>query len=247
MKRVCAYIGSPLGDRSNTYRLTMLFLEALKRHSPDLECRIFTPANTTVRYCTGCWTCMTKGWCPQDETDDMKTIKEAMQAADLIVLGSPVYIMNVSGQMKTFLDRLPSWFHRFPFAGKLGVSVVTTGGGGLEDVQEYLGMLMIPLGIRKVGELGAIANLPGVICDTERARNDAERLAVAVAEYFSGVRKVASDVETETIFSVMKSVFGDSANASLMAADCRYWQETELSDCESFEEVLERFGRRDRA
>jgi multimeric flavodoxin WrbA len=241
MKRVFAYIGSPHGERSNTYHLTSLFLDALRKKM-DIECRIVTPTDTEIRYCTGCWTCMTKGACPQDESDDMKRIREAMTEADLIILGTPVYIMNVSGQMKTFLDRLPAWFHTFRLAGKMGVTVVTTGGGGLEEVQQYLGMLMVPLGIRRLGELGAFGDLPGVLYDEEKARNDAEHLAGHVYHYLADETWVTSDETFEAAFSMMKSAFGPPGNP-LMKADSRYWEEHGLSACETYEDFLKTIRR----
>lgn len=39
------------------------------------------------------------------------TLEKKILEADLIVLLSPVYLNNVSGAMKTFLDRIGSWVH----------------------------------------------------------------------------------------------------------------------------------------
>ncbi len=91
----------------------------------------------------------------------MGRLKEKMLAADFIVLGSPVYTVNVSAQMKTFFDRLPAWIHTMRLAGKAGMTVVTTAGNGMKEVQNYLGMMRVSLGVKSVGELGAYATLPG--------------------------------------------------------------------------------------
>ncbi|QMU08750.1 flavodoxin family protein [Levilactobacillus suantsaii] len=45
-----------------------------------------------------------------DESDDYLTIMAQFQAADNIVLGTPVYWYNMSGQLKVFIDR---WFDSF--------------------------------------------------------------------------------------------------------------------------------------
>lgn len=58
----------------------------------------------TIHYCTGCSTCSLHGRpCPQ--RDDAAGIIGSMLAADVIVLGTPVYFYAMSAQLKTFLDR----------------------------------------------------------------------------------------------------------------------------------------------
>lgn len=58
----------------------------------------------TIHYCTGCSTCsLHKKPCPQK--DDAARIIEKMLAADVIVLGTPVYFYAMSAQLKTMLDR----------------------------------------------------------------------------------------------------------------------------------------------
>ena len=56
-----------------------------------------------------------------------------MKEADAIVFGSPVYIDNITGQMKVFFDRLADAIHYQQFAGKVGCSVVTTSESGGND------------------------------------------------------------------------------------------------------------------
>jgi multimeric flavodoxin WrbA len=246
MTRVFAYIGSPHGKNSNTYAVTTLFCNALARRDPSIQFSLFTPADTTIQYCQGCWSCMKKGVCPQDESDDMYMIKEAMLDSDLIILGSPVYCLNVSGQTKTFLDRLPSWLHRFPLAGRMGVSVVTTGGAGLEEVHRYLGMMMMTLGLKKMGELGAAGNLPGVLYDERKALDDAEQLADVVYPYLSGRKELVPDEIQEGAFSFMKSIF-TNPDITIMEADSCYWEESGMSSCGTFSEYVEKLRRQGKA
>ncbi|MCC8172546.1 MAG: flavodoxin family protein [Parabacteroides sp.] len=58
----------------------------------------------TVYYCTGCSTCsLYNKPCPQK--DDAAGIIDKMVAADVIVMGTPVYFYTMSAQMKTLIDR----------------------------------------------------------------------------------------------------------------------------------------------
>lgn len=103
----------------------------------------------------------------------MAQLKEKMLAADFVFLGSPVYAVNISAQMKTFLDRLPAWMHTMRLAGKPGMTVVTTAGNGMEEAQNYLGMMLVSLGVKCVGKLGTYATLPVRFRDPELAAAEA--------------------------------------------------------------------------
>ena len=59
-----------------------------------------------LHYCVGCWTCWwkTPGLCALK--DDMAPLLAEVFAAEAVVLGSPVYIGQMTGQLKIFVDRL---------------------------------------------------------------------------------------------------------------------------------------------
>ncbi len=61
-------------------------------------------------YCVGCLNCVKKGveYCPH--SDITIPLKEKMLKADLIIVASPVYILHMSGQLKTFFDHYPTMF-----------------------------------------------------------------------------------------------------------------------------------------
>jgi multimeric flavodoxin WrbA len=63
--------------------------------------------------CTSCFACKTRdgksyGRCPV--RDDLKPILKRVEETDALILGSPIYFGNVSGEMRSFLERLV-----FPF------------------------------------------------------------------------------------------------------------------------------------
>lgn len=60
-------------------------------------------ADKTIHYCTGCHACRKNGICEQK--DDMAGVLDSMEAADVIVLATPVYFYTMCAQMKTVIDR----------------------------------------------------------------------------------------------------------------------------------------------
>ncbi len=63
-------------------------------------------ADKKIKPCIGCYTCWTKTPCKCIFKDDMIELREKYRAADLVVFASPLYIFNVTGTFKTFMDRL---------------------------------------------------------------------------------------------------------------------------------------------
>jgi multimeric flavodoxin WrbA len=79
---------------------------------------------------------------------------DRMKEADAFVFGSPVYIDNITGQMKIFFDRLADAIHYQHYSGKYGCSVATTAESGSTEVVAYLNHVLNYLGVVSVGGIG---------------------------------------------------------------------------------------------
>ncbi|MEQ8214208.1 MAG: flavodoxin family protein, partial [Smithellaceae bacterium] len=101
--------------------------------------------------------------------DDAQAVFEKAEAADIIVLASPVYFMRTSGYMATLIDRFRDFVFGTLTAGrlknKIGVSMAVSWlrQGGIElthlsHITTFLGLEMIPASVhRGVSPLGASA------------------------------------------------------------------------------------------
>jgi multimeric flavodoxin WrbA len=78
--------------------------------------------------CRGCRLCFNRGERSCPCSDDLLALHERILAADGVVLASPVYVNDVSGTMKTLIDRLAFVCHR-PAFGRLNALVLATTGG----------------------------------------------------------------------------------------------------------------------
>ena len=61
-----------------------------------------------IAFCTGCLACQKKGRCVIK--DDANEIAEKMKSADVIAFATPIYYYEMSGQLKTILDRANSLY-----------------------------------------------------------------------------------------------------------------------------------------
>lgn len=61
-----------------------------------------------LKFCIGCLACQKSGKCVHN--DGMTEIYSRVQNADVLVFATPVYYYEMSGQLKTFIDRLNPLF-----------------------------------------------------------------------------------------------------------------------------------------
>jgi multimeric flavodoxin WrbA len=153
--KIVAIVGSPHGAQGNTAKLTRIVLEGAEREGATSEI-ICLPGNTVLP-CNACDYCHKKGRCPQKDT--FEEIRQKIQEADALVLGSPNYIFSVSAQMKAFMDRCGCAIHCLGFHGKYGASVVTSGGGDEAPIAEYMNHFLMITGIQSVGSVWATMGL----------------------------------------------------------------------------------------
>lgn len=99
--RVIGVSGSPRKD-GNTDRLVREVLAGAA--ASGAETRFIRAADARIQGCVSCYHCRGTGVCALH--DDMAEIFEEILKADVVVLGSPVYMGQMCGQLKVFVDRM---------------------------------------------------------------------------------------------------------------------------------------------
>lgn len=110
-----------------------------------------------------------------DNSDDMDLIKRKILEADVLILASPVYLHNVSGSMKNFLDRISTWAHVMRLAGKYGVVITTTSNNGNIYVQDYLKSIATYLGLQLIGGYNIFVDIPNELYNQLKRKEIIER------------------------------------------------------------------------
>ena len=102
--KILAFNGSPRMKRGVTDQILQTFLKGAASAGADTE-TIYV-AEKNIKFCTGCLNCwfVTPGTCIHK--DDMPEIREKIRAADMVVLGSPVFFDGFTAQIKMMLDSL---------------------------------------------------------------------------------------------------------------------------------------------
>jgi len=171
--QVVAVIGSPR-RHGNTVALVETVLEELERCG--CRCTRITLAALRIDPCDGHENCGERAACPHD--DDMPGVLEQVYAADGLILATPVYYENVSGQMKTFIDRNATrYYHEQWLAPKaVGLIAVATETG----IDEALAALRRFVTLSNPEEL-PVVSLGGCADKPGDAAKDAELMAEARA------------------------------------------------------------------
>lgn len=93
--------GSPR-KKGSTAELLKAMAEILKE-KPNVDVQYVDIADYQLKYCTGCMSCYRRGVCYLD--DDTERLNKLIAEADGLIVGSPTYASNISGMLKTFIDR----------------------------------------------------------------------------------------------------------------------------------------------
>ena len=133
----------------NTAALLNTVLEETAKMGASTE--LLELVDYDIKFCSACNKCLTRSQC--SITDDMAAIGEKLLNADGILLGSPVYWLNVTTVMKNFMDR-SRYLHlvRNLLAGKVGAAVTTAGllHGGQETTLKIMESFLLGHGLHIV-------------------------------------------------------------------------------------------------
>ncbi len=105
--KILALNASHRGDLGQTHNLIDRLFAGAREAGAD--CEELLLARYKIQRCLSCGECRTPQrylHCVYSEKDDVAAIFDRMRAADLLIFATPVYVFNMSGLLKTLLDRI---------------------------------------------------------------------------------------------------------------------------------------------
>ena len=100
-KKVLIVSASPRKN-SNSEALALSFAEGAREAGHEVE--FISLRGKTLNFCRGCFVCQEKQRCVIRDDGDL--ICQKALTADVLVFATPIYYYEMSGQLKTLLDRL---------------------------------------------------------------------------------------------------------------------------------------------
>ena len=107
MKRVIV-ISTSLRRGSNSDILADQFVEGAKAAENEVE--KISLVGKHIEFCKGCLACQKLGRCVIN--DDVNGIMAKVLKADVVVWATPIYYYEMSGQMKTLIDRMNGMYEQ---------------------------------------------------------------------------------------------------------------------------------------
>lgn len=135
--------------KRNTYGL-LKSVEVLLQHK-GYKTELITLSDYKIDFCKGCQACILKEGCMIK--DDVALIMQKIIESDGLVIGTPVYLNNMSGILKAFIDRTCSWFHRSKVAQKPTLILVDTQGSGIKNTLHSIEEVVIQWGVARGGKI----------------------------------------------------------------------------------------------
>ena len=116
-----------------------------------------------IHGCKGCFGGHSGRACPCVQKDDMNQIYPAVKESAVVVLASPLYYWNLSGQLRTAMDRLfaleEGEGNLLRGNGRSSALLMAAEGYGFEDVLTYYDHLMDHLRWKNLGHVLAGGNM----------------------------------------------------------------------------------------
>ena len=158
-KKIVILNGSPRKN-GNTAALVRAFTQGAEQAGHTVT--EFVLDGMEIHGCKGCFGGHSGRPCPCVQQDGMARIYPEVRDCDVVVLASPLYYWNLSGQIRTAVDRLfaleGGGENLLRGHGRAGALLMAAEGYGFEDVAGYFDHLMEHLRWRNLGHVLAGGN-----------------------------------------------------------------------------------------
>lgn len=225
MKIVIVY-GS--GRKGSTYNCVQIVKRTMEECGEVSFKEIWLPRDLPEP-CTGCFNCINKGeeYCPHNHY--VSSIVDCIVEADGIIMASPVYGLDVSGAMKTFIDHLCyMWIPHRPHTemfSKVGLVVSTAAGAGTRRTNKTMKLALDNMGLKRTYTFGS-----GVAACRWADVKDNKKLSIELdiskkaKKFYKSAQnrqKLTSRLYTKVFFAMLKKMVSGYENENI---DKKYWE-----------------------
>lgn len=210
--------------KGSTYHVAKQFVTNFAAPADEVT-EFFLPKDMSA-FCTGCANCFSKGeeFCPHFQ--QVEPIRLAIEAAEVVVFTTPVYVLRTSGQMKALLDHFAFLYmtHRPSpkMFSKIAVIFSTGAGGGTKAAMKDIGTSLRFWGMAKIFKMGAAVFATEWSGVSEKKKHDiAQRVKRLVEKVRKKTGKVHPDIHTKVLFFAFRLMH---KKMQVCEKDDRYWE-----------------------
>jgi len=212
--------------KGSTYRIARMAAEKIAGNNINNIEEFFLPKDFGG-FCIGCYNCLEKGResCPNH--DKIKPILDSMLSSDVIIIGSPTYVMEMTGQLKSFFDHLFTlWLSHRPekaMFSKTAAVVSTAAGMGMDGVAKSLAKQLFYLGIPKVYRIPErVAAMSWDDVKTKKKEQIKIKADKIARKIIAANAKAVPGIKLKFMFSIMRQMQKSNDWAPM---DKKYWED----------------------
>jgi multimeric flavodoxin WrbA len=214
--------------KGNTWAFTQSFLKHFEEDNAHVTEFFLPNEQEQIGYCIGCLNCILRDEKTCPHAKPIQSIVSALDNADIIIIASPCYVMNVTGQLKTLFDHLAYRYmaHR-PEASmfrKQGLALSTAAGAGMGKTVKVIASNLFWWGIPQVERYGLRVFAENYDNIPTKRKNAIERRIKRIADKIKrNNNRVKVGFKTRFMFWIMRKEM--SIDTPWNIADRKYWQE----------------------
>ncbi len=177
-------------------------------------------------FCLGCTQCFTESETKCPHYQKLAPITAAIDAADVVILASPVYVYHATGAMKAFLDHYGyRWMVHRPeekMFRKQGVCISTAAGAGVKSTNKDMADSLFFWGIARTYRYGcAVAAADWDSVSDKKQRAIEKKTSAIAAKIKKRNGSVKPSLKTKGMFFIMHMMQKNGFNPT----DVRYWKD----------------------
>jgi len=210
--------------KGSTYHITDMIRERISFDNTEIH--EYFMIKDTPGFCVGCYNCILKGeqYCPHAEK--IQEICASMIKSKVIIIDSPTYCYEMTGQLKTLFDHYGyMWMSHRPrkeMFNKVGIAITTAAGAGAKNVVKSIERQMFWWGIPQIYKLNfnvSALNWDGV---SEKIKTKiSNRVNLMSEDIKNNINNVKPNIKTRILFNIMRKMqTGNDFNLT----DKSYWE-----------------------
>lgn len=222
--KILTIMGTP--HKGNTRAIVDLFLKEFEKDNNEFD-EIVLPIDFN-KPCMGCANCILNGEDKCPHYNDINPLVEKIENADLIVLGTPVFVGSCTGSLKLFLDHLAyMWLVHRPkesMFNKVGLIVTSAGGSGVKQTTKLLKNNLFYWGVPQIFNYGVTTmKMGGNYSEYKDKDKIIKQVKKKAKEVSKALEKRKVGFKTKFFFNIFKMTQKNGWNKT----DVEYWKEKE--------------------
>lgn len=213
--------------KGSTYNITDLIKESIAES--DTNIHEYFMIKDTPDFCVGCFKCIQNGeqYCPH--VNKVQEIASSMIKSEIIIIDSPTYCYEMTGQLKTLFDHFGyMWMSHRPrkeMFNKVGIAVSTAAGAGSKRVVNSIERQMFWWGMPKVYKMAVNVSAMNWEAVSEDIKlKISNNIKTITQDIKKSIGNVKPNIKTKILFNIMRKMhYGNNWNIT----DRSYWDNNE--------------------